>query len=172
MSPCLPSNDQYSLKEGPTKRDSNCQRDIETCVNINYDAKSGFKINKKVTRQETLPSDEGQPVVKKSRPSVEITPIIGDSGHQRSSPSPDRDMFHKTAAEIVKGRRKYSQSYDESESELYSPYEANTYLPKGRKSPGRQTSPYAKKLNGPGSTHKSNGKNSYTIYLFYSDFLN
>ena len=159
MSPCLPSTDQYGLKEGPSKRDNNCQRDIETCVNINYDAKSGFKINQKVTRQETLPSDEGQPAVKKPRPSVEITPIIGDSA-QRSSPSPQRDMFGVSAAETVKGRRKsfYSQSYDESEEELFSPYEGATYLPKGRKSPARQTSPYAKKLNGPGSTHKSNGE--------------
>ena len=164
MSPCLPSTDQYGLKEGPSKRDNNCQRDIETCVNINYDAKSGFKINQKVTRQETLPSDEGQPAVKKPRPSVEITPIIGDSA-QRSSPSP---MFYKTAAETVKGRRKsfYSQSYDESEEEHFGPYEAAPYLPKGRKSPARQTSPYAKKLNGPGSTHKSNGeiiKNTVSI---------
>ena len=159
MSPCLPSTDQYGLKEGPSKRDNNCQRDIETCVNINYDAKSGFKINQKVTRQETLPSDEGQPAVKKPRPGVAITPIIGDSA-QRSSPSPQRDMFGVSAAETVKGRRKsfYSQSYDESEEELFSPYEGATYLPKGRKSPARQTSPYAKKLNGPGSTHKSNGE--------------
>ena len=167
MSPCLPSTDQYGLKEGPSKRDNNCQRDIETCVNINYDAKSGFKINQKVTRQETLPSDEGQPAVKKPRPSVEITPIIGDSA-QRSSPSPQRDMFGVSAAETVKGRRKsfYSQSYDESEEELFRTYEAAPYLPKGRKSPARQTSPYAKKLNGPGSTHKSNGeiiKNTVSI---------
>ena len=159
MSPCLPSTDQYGLKEGPSKRDNNCQRDIETCVNINYDAKSGFKINQKVTRQETLPSDEGQPAVKKSRPSVEITPIIEESA-LRNSPSPHREVFYKTAAETVKGRRKsfYSQSYDESEEEFFGPYEGATYLPKGRKSPGRQTSPYAKKLNGPGSTHKSNGE--------------
>ena len=160
MSPCLPSTDQYGLKEGPSKRDNNCQRDIETCVNINYDAKSGFKINQKVTRQETFPSDEGQPAVKKSRPSVEISPVIAETD-RRSSASPDRDMFHKTAAETVKGRRKYSQSYDESE--LFSPYEATPYLPKGRKSPSRQTSPYAKKLNGPGSTHKSNGKKRYFL---------
>ena len=165
MSPCLPSNDQYSVKEGPSKRDNNCQSDLETCVNINYDAKSGFKINQNVTRQETLPSDEGQPAVKKSRPSVEITPIIGEQD-PRNSPSPDRGMFHKTAAETVKGRRKDSQSY--VESDLFSPYEASPYLPKGRKSPGRQTSPYAKKLNGPGSTHKSNGEIIQVIhFLFY-----
>lgn len=160
MSPCLPANDQYSLKEGPSKRDNNSHRDVET-VNSNYDAKSGFKINQKVTGQETFPSDEGQPAVKKSRPSVEITPVIGETD-RGSSTSPDiRDMFHKTAAETVKGRRKYSQSYDESE--LFSPYEATPYLPKGRKSPSRQTSPYAKKLTGPGSTHKSNGKKKYFL---------
>ena len=168
MSPCLPSIDQYSLnpvtsirEEGSSKRENNVQEDVETRVNINYDS-SGFKINK-VTKQETFPSDEGQPAVKKSRLRVEITPIIGGS---------DRDMFHTPIAESVKFRpRKHSQSYDETNT-IFTPYEASTYLPKERKSPGRQGSPYVKKQN-PGSNLKSNGKNEilYFVYtLFHFSF--